>query len=219
MPNLPTTEFKPFGTQLSESSRYNRQIPAGSVSGSMLQLHSGMKLHEIRFMPSKRGKYELMRSSNTIWMGLIRQGSTSVQLPDLGIKTIREHHWFIGRFEEVRLLLAPDQPVHIMILETDTRLMKHLLALAEPGIKSDLACFTCNHQFQPTAFSGPSTASLQMLSQQIHTHSTDTLQQRLCLEEASLDWISELFRQPNLLEPDAAIHNCALKNQARFPPP
>ncbi|MEI6892336.1 MAG: hypothetical protein V5783_09205 [Pontiella sp.] len=146
-------------------------------------------------------------------MGFIRSGSIAIQLPDLGKRILKKNDWFMGRFEDICTFPTADPHVGAFAMEVSTGMMKGLLTPAKPGTPAHLSCFTCANQFKPTLFSGPSTPQLQTLSEQLQVRSASrSLHRRLELEETSLDWISELFQQPALVQSGAISFGCSLTN-------
>ncbi len=199
-----------FGKRLKNPELYFRQMPEGRISGSQVELRTGLRLHELFLTPAAGQKLALELCPARTWMGFVRRGSATLLLPDLGRKTLSAGTWFIGRFENITVVPDSEHPIEIVTFSAGGHLMQKLIPLAEPGVAQKLACFTCTNQFRPTTFIGASSEQFLALTDKIHICHAHSLTGRLELEEAALEWLSGLFRQRQLTKSGKTGFGCSL---------
>lgn len=184
-------------------------------------LQSGIRLHEVQIFSREKCKIPVGFPGEIIWMGYVKKGSLTVLLPDLGRKTIEKNDWFICRLDDFRVTDVPDCKVEILAFSVCHCMMESLIALADESVAEHIECFACPNQLKPTLLQGSSTQRLEWLAKNISVESSESLPGRLELEARCLDWISELFRQPDLSSTHHSGFCCsapdedALRNVAR----
>ncbi|MGE4488276.1 MAG: helix-turn-helix transcriptional regulator [Kiritimatiellales bacterium] len=188
--------------------RYDKRLPHGCVQGYSACIRAGIRMFDIQFRTESPCRLPIEFSKDSVWLGQLRMGSQTVQLPDLGCKTLERDQWLIGRLKELQVVGRPGGYADLLAFAVCPRMMTSLISLADSATAEPLYCFVCANQYKPTLQHGPATARLTWLAESLRMESCDSLQGRLDLEARCLDWINELLHHP-ALSPARGVCNCS----------
>ncbi|MDZ8118155.1 AraC family transcriptional regulator [Pontiella agarivorans] len=201
---------------------YDMPVSGARLRGHHVRVRAGIKLHEAELLPDARCSFTVAFGADSVWLGYVRRGTKTVQLPDLGRISVKAGEWFIARVEEMQLLAEKEADVELMSFSMCPHVMGSLVDLCRTDTAEKLHCFACMNQHKPTVLHGKAGQKLQWLSEQISIASASDLKGRMELEARSLEWISELVNQPSLAEKDKKEFGCsthdaeALRNVAAY---
>jgi hypothetical protein len=167
--------------------------------GNSVGFDSGMRLHEFNFLSECESQIPVVLPGNVIWAGTILDGSLSVQLPDLGKQTIHAGSWFLARAEGIQMHNQRDSFSRVLSFSFCGCVMKRLMTLANEDLQENLARFHSEDQLLPALLHGSCDADLTMLSQSLQIDDCKTLDDKLQVEYRTRNWMSTLFKQPELL--------------------
>jgi AraC-like DNA-binding protein len=202
--------------------KYDLKIADARLRGSSLRVRAGIRLHEVELLPDAACRIPVSYARDSVWLGYIRRGEQTIQLPDLGRKTVGTGGWFIGRMDQMVVLTQPEADVELMAFSFCPNIMKSLLTMCSVDVADALHCFACANQQKPTLVQSEASPRLQWLADRISIATGTGPGNRLDLEARCLEWISELFKQPALVSIDAKEFGCsnddrqALRDVARY---
>jgi AraC-like DNA-binding protein len=187
---------------------YDEKLSHGRVQGYSACIRAGIRMFDIQFRTEAPCRLPIEFSKDAVWLGHLRLGSQTVQLPDLGCKTLNRDQWLIGRLKELQVVGRPGGYADLLAFAVCPRMMASLISLADSATAEPLYCFICANQYKPTLLHGPATTRLTWLAESLRMEGCDSLQGRLDLEARCLDWINELLHH-SALAPARGICNCS----------
>lgn len=188
---------------------YDIPVSGARLRGRHVRVRGGIKLHEAELLPDAACRVTVAFGADSVWLGCVRRGTQTIQLPDLGRISVKAGEWFIGRVDEMLVIAGKEADVELMSFSMCPHVMGALVDLCETETAEKLHCFACVNQHKPTMLHGKANKRLQWLTEQISIENVACLKGRMELEARSLEWISELFSQPSLAEKDKAAFGCS----------
>ena len=195
---------KPFESAVT----YDSMVSGARLKGRHVRVRAGIKLHESELLPDAKCNFTVAFGADSVWLGYVRRGSKTVQLPDLGRITVKAGEWFIARIEEMQVIAGKEADAELMSFSMCPHVMGSLVELCDFPIGDKLHCFACVNQQKPTILHGKANRKLVWLTEQISITNAASLKGRMELEARGLEWISELFDQPTLAEKNEAAFGC-----------
>ena len=187
---------------------------AADVETRRVALQSGMTVIELTLSPKQEEPTRLEVPEGLSIFGIVREGSFAIALPDLGRERLTTDDWFILRTSELHYVAH--EPLSLLLFVMDSRILEQLIALTTAQKCQTLRCFTCPQLKQPSLLHQAGNERLTWRSNRIRMTDTHDLDERLTLEIRCLEWLRELFRQPELSTRQMCASACSENEEDRL---
>ncbi len=183
--------------------------PTATVSGEAFALRPGLGFARLHLRAKDKTRVPISLPKDLFYLCFNHSGELNFILPDLGHQCLFSYEWGILAGTQIRVLHAKNTEVSLLLFIIEKTLLRSFVELSELSWQSPLHCFSCPKAAEPTFLKGEASKRLRLLTEVIlHGGGNRKIIDRLVLESRCLEWVSELFQQPEITEGRDCLSLC-----------